>query len=67
MSPMTMQGSTRKKMKKWHDRCIVHKTFKEGDRVLLFNSRLRIFPRNLNFQWTGRIWLSQSLYLVLLG
>ena len=26
------------KMKKWHDRYIVQKSFKEGDQVLLFNS-----------------------------
>ena len=41
------------KIKKWHDRCIVHKTFKEGDRVLLFNSRLMIFLRKQKSRWTG--------------
>ena len=39
-------------MKKWHDQCIVLKTFKEGDRVFLFNSKLRIFLRKLKSQWT---------------
>ena len=41
------------KMKKWHDRCIVQKTFKESDRVFLFNSRLKIFPGKLKSRWTG--------------
>ena len=47
MNLMTMQGYTRKKMKKWHDYCIVQRTFKEGDRVLLFDSKLRLFPSKL--------------------
>ena len=38
----------KEKMKKWHDWCIMQKTFKEGDRVFLFNSKLGIFPGKLN-------------------
>ena len=37
----------KEKMKKWHDYCIVQRTFKEGDRVLLFDSKLRLFPSKL--------------------
>ncbi|XP_057993059.1 uncharacterized protein LOC131174041 [Hevea brasiliensis] len=29
--------------KRWHDRCITRKEIKEGDLVLLFNSRLKLF------------------------
>ncbi|KAK4729605.1 hypothetical protein R3W88_022593 [Solanum pinnatisectum] len=30
--------------KRWHDNLICHKEFKIGDHVLLYNSRLRLFP-----------------------
>ena len=32
---------------------IVKNTFKEGDRVLLFNSRLKIFLGKLKSRWSG--------------
>ena len=41
------------KMKKWHNQCIAQRTFKEGDRVLLFNSRLILFSGKLKSRWTG--------------
>ncbi|XP_021729169.1 uncharacterized protein LOC110696188 [Chenopodium quinoa] len=34
----------KEKTKKWHDQHIRNKSFKVGDKVLLFNSRLRLFP-----------------------
>ena len=40
------------KTKKWHDKHIVKKSFKEGDRVLLFKSTLKIFPRKLKSRWS---------------
>ncbi|XP_073152892.1 uncharacterized protein [Henckelia pumila] len=39
--------------KKWHDKVIVHKEFKTGQKVLLFNSRLKLFPRKLKSRWSG--------------
>ncbi|KAI3734023.1 hypothetical protein L6452_13483 [Arctium lappa] len=39
--------------KKWHDKNICPKEFTEGQKVLLFNSRLKLFPRKLNSRWTG--------------
>ncbi|XP_070035975.1 uncharacterized protein LOC142167919 [Nicotiana tabacum] len=36
------------KMKYLHDKYIFNKEFKSGDLVLLFNSRLRIFPGSIN-------------------
>ena len=41
------------KTKKWHDQRILRKEFKAGDQVLLFNSRLRIFPGKLKSKWSG--------------
>ena len=41
------------KTKKWHDQRILRKEFKTGDQVLLFNSRLRLFPRKLKSKWSG--------------
>ena len=40
------------KTKKWHDQRILRKEFKTGDQVLLFNSRLRLFPGKLKFKWS---------------
>ncbi|WMV22765.1 hypothetical protein MTR67_016150 [Solanum verrucosum] len=34
----------KEKTKVWHDRLIKTKEFKEGDKVLLYNNRLRLFP-----------------------
>lgn len=39
--------------KRWHDKKILHREFKEGDKVLLFNSRLRLFPGKLKSKWSG--------------
>ncbi|GJV68431.1 reverse transcriptase domain-containing protein [Tanacetum coccineum] len=43
----------KEKMKKIHDSKIRNRIFNVGDRVLLFNSRLKIFPGNLKTYWTG--------------
>ncbi|XP_070050320.1 uncharacterized protein [Nicotiana tomentosiformis] len=40
-------------MKYLHDKYIRNKEFKEGDLVLLFNSRLRMFPEKLKSKWSG--------------
>ena len=41
------------KTKKWHDQRILRREFKAGDRVLLFNSRLELFPGKLKSKWSG--------------
>ena len=41
------------KTKKWHDRRILRREFKAGDQVLLFNSRLKLFPGKLKSKWSG--------------
>ena len=50
---MIMPESTRTKQKKWHDQGILRREFKTGDQVLLFNSRLRLFPGKLKSKWSG--------------
>ncbi|XP_070020124.1 uncharacterized protein [Nicotiana sylvestris] len=43
----------KEKMKYIHDKYIWNKKFKYGDLVLLFNSRLRMFPGKLKSKWSG--------------
>jgi len=38
--------------KKYHDKKIVERNFHPGQFVLLFNSRLRLFPRKLKSKWS---------------
>ena len=40
-------------LKKWHDQIIAHKTFKHGDQVLLYDSKLHLFSGKLKSRWTG--------------
>ncbi len=39
--------------KLWHDKMLVKKEFQPGQKVLLFNSRLRLFPGKLKSKWSG--------------
>jgi len=43
----------KEKTKRWHDRHIVSRIFEPGQKVLLFNSRLRLFPGKLKSKWSG--------------
>ncbi|KAJ9556024.1 hypothetical protein OSB04_010638 [Centaurea solstitialis] len=43
----------KEKTKKWHDKRIIPKELTEGQQVLLFNSRLKLFPGKLSSRWTG--------------
>ncbi|KAK8540181.1 hypothetical protein V6N12_046472 [Hibiscus sabdariffa] len=43
----------KEKMKRWHDRHILPQHFAEGQQVLLYNSRLRLFLRKLKSRWSG--------------
>jgi len=43
----------KERTKKWHDKHILKKDFKSGDLVLLFNSRLKLFPGKLRSKWSG--------------
>ena len=52
--------SYKERTKAWHDRCILRKEFKEGDKVLLYISRLRVFSGKVKSRWNGTIHNHQS-------
>ncbi|XP_022843288.1 uncharacterized protein LOC111366826 [Olea europaea var. sylvestris] len=39
--------------KKWHDLHIQRQEFEVGQKVLLYNSRLKLFPKKLRLRWSG--------------
>ncbi|RVW21827.1 hypothetical protein CK203_108575 [Vitis vinifera] len=41
------------RMKKWHDQLISNKELRNGQRALLYDSRLHIFPGKLKSRWIG--------------
>ena len=43
----------KEKTKAWHDKHILRKDLKVGEKVLLFQSRLQLFPGKLRSRWTG--------------
>ena len=44
----------KERTKRYHDRHIRHpREFRQGDQVLLFNSRLKLFPGKLKSRWSG--------------
>ena len=43
----------KEKTKAWHDKHITRKEFAAGQQVLLFNSRLKLFPGKLKSRWSG--------------
>ncbi|XP_024172206.1 uncharacterized protein LOC112178273 [Rosa chinensis] len=43
----------KEKTKELHDRKLVKKAFKPKQKVLLYNSKLRLFPRKLKSRWSG--------------
>ena len=49
----------KEKMKKYHDNKIEKREFMVGALVLLFNSRLRLFPGKLKSKWTGPYLVTQ--------
>lgn len=49
----------KEKTKMWHDKNISRKEFIEGQEVLLFNSRLRLFPGKLRTRWSGPFKVTQ--------
>ena len=42
----------KEKTKRWHDQKILRE-FKAGEQVLLYNSRLKLFPGKLKSRWNG--------------
>ncbi|XP_021747442.1 uncharacterized protein LOC110713291 [Chenopodium quinoa] len=50
----------KEKTKKWHDQHIRNKNFKVGDKLLLFNSRLRLFPGKPKSKWSDHFVISKT-------
>ena len=49
----------KEKLKKWHDQLISHKDFQKGQRVMLYDSKLHIFPGKLKSRWMGPFTIHQ--------
>ncbi|PON59595.1 hypothetical protein PanWU01x14_158070, partial [Parasponia andersonii] len=43
----------KERTKKWHDSKIQQRSYESGQQVLLFNSRLKLFPGKLKSRWSG--------------
>ena len=43
----------KERIKKYHGRRIEKREFQKGDLVLLFNSRLKLFPGKLKSKWSS--------------
>ena len=43
----------KERTKAWHDKNLIRKEFQPGQQVLLFNSRLQLFPGKLKSRWSG--------------
>ena len=43
----------KEKTKKWHDQKILRRQLEPGQQVLLYNSRLKLFPGKLKSRWSG--------------
>ena len=49
----------KEKTKAWHDKHIIRKEFEAGQRVLLFNFRLKLFPGKLRSRWSEPFTVTQ--------
>ena len=57
------------RLKKWHDQLIARKNFKQGNQVLLYDSKLHLFPSKLESRWTSpfivhQVYLNGSMDLL---
>ncbi|XP_057744897.1 uncharacterized protein LOC130962742 [Arachis stenosperma] len=53
MEEFRSQAYEKKKAKKRHDLNLAARSFKEGQYVLIYNSRLKLFPEKLKSKWSG--------------
>ena len=58
-------ASYKEKTKLWHDKHIQKKDFEVGQKVLLFNSRLKLFPGKLKSRCLDRLKLLKGIHMVL--
>ena len=50
----------KERSKKWHDQMITCKNFNKGDQVLLYDSKLHLFPSKLKSRWIGPFIIHQA-------
>ncbi|XP_022899385.1 uncharacterized protein LOC111412695 [Olea europaea var. sylvestris] len=50
----------KEKSKKWHDKHIVKREFFVGQQVILYNSRLQLFPEKLCSRWSGPFTIAKN-------
>ena len=54
--------SYKERTKRWHDKQIKEPVnYKKGDKVLLFNTRLKLFPGKLKSRWYGPFIVNEDL------
>jgi len=51
----------KERAKVYHEKRILKRIFYPGQSLLLFNSRLRLFPGKLKSKWSGPFWVKQVL------
>ncbi|RVW78084.1 hypothetical protein CK203_059642 [Vitis vinifera] len=49
----------KRRFKRWHDQLVSRKEFQKGQRVLLYDSKLHIFPGKLKSRWIGLFTIQQ--------
>ncbi|RVW22887.1 Transposon Ty3-I Gag-Pol polyprotein [Vitis vinifera] len=49
----------KEKLKRWHDQLVTKKEFFKGQRLLLYDSKLHLFPRKLKSRWVGPFFIHQ--------
>ena len=49
----------KQRLKRWHDQLVSRKEFHKGQRVLLYDSKLHIFPGKLKSRWIGPFTIQQ--------
>ncbi|RVW67161.1 hypothetical protein CK203_065829 [Vitis vinifera] len=49
----------KERLKRWHDQLVTRKDFSKGQRVLLYDSKLHIFPGKLKSRWLGPFTIHQ--------
>ena len=51
----------KERTKLWHDNHIMRKECHEGQKVLIFNSKLKLFTRKLRSRWSGSFEVTKML------
>ncbi|XP_034680285.1 uncharacterized protein LOC117910307 [Vitis riparia] len=49
----------KQRLKRWHNQLVSRKEFQKGQRVLLYDSNLHIFPGKLKSRWIGPFTIQQ--------